>query len=86
MTWSVRHASKSNLLRKSNAVTLHPWSGIELQIGKPRGAIEEAEVDRADRTVTMLGDDDLGDALLFRVFFVLIFAINKDNDVRILLD
>src|SRR5215208_3999843 len=32
----------------------------------------------------MLRDNNLGDSFLFRVFFVLIFSVNKDNNIRVL--
>src|SRR5215213_9294770 len=86
MTQLLSHASRRDRFWNPNPVTLRPWAGVELQIGEARRAVEEAEVDRTYGTVAMLGDDDLGDALLLRVILVLVFPIDEDNDVRILLN
>ena len=43
---------------------------VELQIGEAGRLLEKAEVDGANRTVPVLGDDDLGDPLLLGVGIV----------------
>src|SRR5690606_5014093 len=58
----------------------------ELEVGKARRAIEEAQVDRANGTVPVLGDDELGDALLVGVLIVVLVAVDEHHDVGVLLD
>jgi hypothetical protein len=45
----------------------------------------EDQLHTADRSIAVLGDDDLGDVLLGRIFFVLIGTIDEHDDVAILL-
>ena len=47
----------------------------------------EVQLDFADRTVTVLGDDQIGDILDFWiVWFVVTWAVNKADDVSVLLE
>ena len=47
----------------------------------------EVELNLANRTVTVLGDDEIGDVLDFWiVWFVVTWAVNKADDVGVLLD
>src|SRR5271170_6580549 len=47
---------------------------------------EEGELHIAGRTIALLGDNDVGDALAGGVRLVHFFAVNKENQVRILLE
>ena len=57
------------------------FGGI-FELGKLRA---EDQFDRADGTITMLGDDDLCDILLLGLFFVLVGAVDEHDDVCVLL-
>ena len=47
----------------------------------------EIELNLADRTVAVLGDDQIGDVLhLWVVWFIVAWAVNKADDVGVLLD
>ncbi|MNL55047.1 hypothetical protein D3C87_1784260 [compost metagenome] len=46
----------------------------------------EVELDAADWTVTVFSDNEVGDILTLRLGVVVRFAVDKHNDVGILLD
>ena len=47
----------------------------------------EVQLNLADRAVTVLSDDQVGDVLDFRIVrFVISWSVNKADDVGILLD
>ena len=46
----------------------------------------EDQLHTADRSIAVLGDDDLGDVLLRRILLILVGTINEHDDVSILLD
>src|SRR5687767_15171133 len=46
---------------------------------------EEGQLHRAVGAVTLLADDDLGDALVGRIFVVDLVAVDEEDHVRVLL-
>src|SRR5579872_346630 len=60
---------------------------FELEVRKRRVALIKAQVDDAGRSITLLGDMDLGDVLVFgRRRVVVVVAIDEGDNVRLLLD
>src|ERR1051325_1343337 len=57
-----------------------------LVVEELRDVVAEHELEVADRAVALLGDDDLGDSLLFRVLVVNLVAIDEGHEIGILLD
>src|SRR5882672_4288636 len=47
---------------------------------------QEGELYGADGSVTLLADDDLGDALVGRILVVDLVAVDEEDHVRVLLD
>ena len=60
--------------------------GRAQQIGKLGELFVEEELNRVDRAVAVLGDDDIGDVLIFRFSIVVVFAVEEHYDVGILLE
>ena len=56
------------------------------QAFKARQRFQEGEFDRARGAIPLFGDDDFGYAWLFAVFVVVIVAVDKHDDVGILLN
>ncbi len=44
------------------------------------------QIDGSDRTVSLLGNDDLGNTFIFCILVVVVITINEHHDIRILLD
>ena len=60
---------------------------LAIQAHKTQALWMEVELNLADRTVTVLGDDQVGDVLDFWVvWFVVAGAVNKADDVGVLLN
>ena len=60
---------------------------LAIQAHKTQALRMEVELNLADRTVTVLGDDEISDVLEFRVvWFVVAWAVNKADNVGVLLD
>ena len=58
-----------------------------IQAHKTQALRMEVELNLADRAVAVLGDDQISDVLDFRiVWFVISWAVNKADDVGVLLD
>src|SRR4030095_16161400 len=69
------------------AVLLETAHGIVGQVVEPGVFAEELQLDRTGRAVTLLADDHFGQALVRRVFLVVVVvAVNEDDHVRVLLD
>src|SRR5262249_12395824 len=51
-----------------------------------RDVVAEDELEVADRTVALLGDDDLGDPFLLGVLVVDLIAIDERDEIGVLLD
>src|SRR5581483_8455668 len=79
--WSPPAASTAASTR-STASEL-PGVGVVLEA---RVLAEESELHRADGPVSLLADDDLGDALLRRVRIVDLVAVDEEDEVGVLLD
>src|SRR5690606_6553596 len=58
--------------------------GVGDEVLELRELAEEGQVKLADRPVALLGDDDVRDALPGRIRLVDLFAIDEDDEVRIL--
>src|SRR5688500_4897728 len=59
---------------------------LRLVIEELGDVVAEDELEVADGAVALLGDDDLGDALLFRVLVVDLVAVDEAHQVGVLLD
>src|SRR5438132_13606993 len=59
---------------------------IHLEVQKRRCPLQEQQLDLPGRTVAVLGHDDVSDALLVSIGVVLLVAIDKQDNVRILLE
>src|SRR5688500_9926792 len=67
------------MLQRSETVALYG-------VLETRELAEEGEIDLADRAVTLLRDDELGEALSFRRRVVDLVAGDEEDDVGVLLD
>src|SRR5699024_3097392 len=57
------------------------------KVVEPGVLAEELELERTRGTVSLLADDDLGQALVLGVFLVVVLvAVDEHDDVRVLLD
>ena len=56
------------------------------QIVEARVLADKRQLDRTNRAITLLADDDLGDALVFGIRVIDLIAVNKHDDVGVLLD
>ena len=60
---------------------------LAIQAHKTQALWMEVQLNLADRTVTVLGDDQVGDVLhLWIIRFVISWSVNKADDVGVLLD
>src|SRR5438132_10738057 len=77
-----RHAE----VRARRASLRRPLLGRELTVLEPGEFGEERQLDGVHWPVPLLGDDDLGDALIVAILDVDFLAIDEGDDVRVLLD
>src|SRR5439155_7156348 len=68
------------------APSSRPSSPSRSQIREFRVALQEREPLDAGRSVAVLGEDDLGEALLVGLLVVVLVAVDEHNEVGVLLD
>src|SRR5207245_6956569 len=79
-------ASAACGVRARSASLRRPLLRRELAVLEPGEFGEERQLDGVHWPVPLLGDDDLGDALLVAILDVDFLAIDEGDDVRVLLD
>src|SRR5437879_868330 len=59
---------------------------VDLEVQELGRPLEKKQLDLPRRTVAVLGHDDVGDALLVSIRVVLLITIDKEHNVRVLLE
>ena len=70
-------------LCESGITVVVVWQG---QIIKTGELPHKAKLHRANRTISLFADNDLGDAFILGILVVDLITVNKRDDVGILLD
>src|SRR5713101_8327613 len=89
--WSLAYTRISGSLTTTRSLMGPPVSfrdeiGTRFVVEKLGDVVSENELEIADGTVALLGDDDFRDALLLGVFVVELVAIDERHQVGVLLD
>ena len=73
-------------MRQPFAFALSVFGMIRFSVRKDRIFRKPGQLERSDRAIALLGQDDLRDILILGIMIVIVFALEEHDDIGVLFD